>query len=182
MSHLVSLQTKVHDPATVAAACQRLNLAPPQHGTAQLYSGEAEGLLVQLPDWQYPIVIDTLSGVARQRDRTTSASSINFTGVNRRAAKICPCSSCLSLMAACSSALVGSRPAATMLRWIRLLARAAIPAPEIAGEASGGETHCANQTVSNFRCRLPHKVGASGLTRMVKWLAPLVSNPYLFIS
>jgi hypothetical protein len=64
-SHVVSLQTKLDDPAAVAAACQRLNLAPPQHGTAQLYSCEAEGLLVQLPGWQYPIVIDTLSGVAR---------------------------------------------------------------------------------------------------------------------
>jgi hypothetical protein len=65
MSHIVRLQTKIHDPAAVAAACQRLNLAPPRHGTAQLYSGEAEGLIVQLPGWQYPIVIDTLSGVIR---------------------------------------------------------------------------------------------------------------------
>jgi hypothetical protein len=65
MSHVVSLQTKLHDPAAVAAACQRLNLAPPQQGTAQLYSGEAEGLMVQLPGSQYPIVIDTLSGGVR---------------------------------------------------------------------------------------------------------------------
>jgi hypothetical protein len=65
MSHVVMLQTKVHDPVAVVAACQRLNLAPPNHGTAQLYSGEAEGLLVQLPGWQYPVVIDTLSGVVR---------------------------------------------------------------------------------------------------------------------
>jgi hypothetical protein len=63
MSHIVTLRTKVHDPATVAAACQRLNLAPPRQGTAQFYSGEAEGLLVQLPGWQYPIVIDTLGGI-----------------------------------------------------------------------------------------------------------------------
>jgi hypothetical protein len=59
----VTLQTKVHDPVAVAVACQRLNLPPPQHGTAQLFSGEAEGFLVQLPGWQYPVVIDTLSGV-----------------------------------------------------------------------------------------------------------------------
>lgn len=65
MSHVVTLQSKVHDPIAVAAACQRLNLAPPRQGTAQLYSGEAEGLLVQLPGWQYPVVIDTLSGVVR---------------------------------------------------------------------------------------------------------------------
>jgi hypothetical protein len=65
MSHLVSLQTKLQDAAALSAACQRLNLDPPQHGTAQFYSGEAEGLLVQLSGWQYPIVIDTLSGVVR---------------------------------------------------------------------------------------------------------------------
>ena len=65
MSHLVTLQTKLHDPVAVAAACQRLNLAPPQHGTTLLFSGEAEGLIVQLPDWQFPIVIDTLTGVVR---------------------------------------------------------------------------------------------------------------------
>jgi hypothetical protein len=31
-------------------------------GTAQLFSGEATGLLVQLPNWQFPVVIDTLTG------------------------------------------------------------------------------------------------------------------------
>jgi hypothetical protein len=65
MSHVVSLQTKVHDPVAVAAACQRLNLAPPRQGTAELFSGEAEGLIVQLAGWHYPVVIDTLSGVVR---------------------------------------------------------------------------------------------------------------------
>lgn len=65
MSHLVTIETKVHDPAAVAAACQRLGLAAPVHGTAQLYSGEATGLVVQLPGWQYPAVIDTLTGTIR---------------------------------------------------------------------------------------------------------------------
>ncbi len=65
MSHVVTVQTRVHDPAAIAAACQRLSLAPPLHGTARLYSGEATGLLVQLLGWQYPIVIDTLSGLIR---------------------------------------------------------------------------------------------------------------------
>jgi hypothetical protein len=65
MSHIVTLQTRVHDPAAVTAACQRLGLTPPQHGTARLFGGEATGLLVQLPGWQFPIVIDTLSGLIR---------------------------------------------------------------------------------------------------------------------
>jgi hypothetical protein len=62
MSHIVSIQTRIHDPAAVAAACQRLGLAAPVHGTARLYSGEATGLIVRLPGWQYPAVIDTAAG------------------------------------------------------------------------------------------------------------------------
>jgi len=62
MSHVVTIQTKVHDPAAVAAACQRLNLPVPVPGTARLFSGEATGLIIQLPGWKYPAVIDTLTG------------------------------------------------------------------------------------------------------------------------
>ena len=65
MSHIVTIATKVHDPAAVATACRRLNLAEPVQGTARLYSGEATGLVVQLPGWQYPVVIDTLTGAIR---------------------------------------------------------------------------------------------------------------------
>jgi hypothetical protein len=49
----------------VAAACQRLGLPEPVQGTAELFSGAATGLLVQLPGWQYPAVIDTLTGTVR---------------------------------------------------------------------------------------------------------------------
>jgi hypothetical protein len=62
MSHLVKIQTKLHDPVAISTACKRLGLATPTQGTAQLYSGEATGLLVQLKDWQYPVVIDPLIG------------------------------------------------------------------------------------------------------------------------
>lgn len=65
MSHLVTIQTKVHDAAAVSAACRRLGLVEPVHGTAKLYSGEATGLIVQLPGWQYPAVVDTVSGTLR---------------------------------------------------------------------------------------------------------------------
>jgi hypothetical protein len=65
MSHIVSIQTKVRDPAAVAAACQRLGLSPPVQGTAHLFGGEVSGLLVQLPGWQYPAVIDTATGEIR---------------------------------------------------------------------------------------------------------------------
>jgi hypothetical protein len=65
MSHIVTIQTKVHDPLAVTAACQRLNLPAPTPGTAELFSGKATGLIVQLPEWQYPAVIDTLTGIVR---------------------------------------------------------------------------------------------------------------------
>jgi hypothetical protein len=65
LSHIVTVQTKVHDPVAVAAACQRFGLAAPVQGTARLYSGEATGLIVQLPGWRYPAVIDTLTGTVR---------------------------------------------------------------------------------------------------------------------
>jgi hypothetical protein len=65
MSHIVSLKTKVHDPAAVSAACTRLGLPIPKQGTAKLFSGEFTGLLVQLPGWQFPAIIDTQSGNIR---------------------------------------------------------------------------------------------------------------------
>jgi hypothetical protein len=63
MSHIVRITTKVHDPLAVAAACTRLGLPQPTQGTAQRYSGEATGLIVKLPGWTYPAVVDTTSGV-----------------------------------------------------------------------------------------------------------------------
>src|SRR5262249_20660881 len=65
MSHVVTIKPKVRAPAAVAAACKRLGLAVPVQGTARLYSGEATGLLVQLPGWRYPAVIDTATGEVR---------------------------------------------------------------------------------------------------------------------
>ncbi len=62
MSHIVTIQTKLHDPVALAAACRRLGLAEAVHGTAKLFSGEATGLMVRLPGWTYPAVIDAQSG------------------------------------------------------------------------------------------------------------------------
>lgn len=65
MSHIVQVQTEVRDAAAVRAACQRLGLAEPVQGKTKLFSGEATGLAVQLPDWQYPVVADLSSGTLR---------------------------------------------------------------------------------------------------------------------
>ena len=62
MSHIVTIQTELRDPVAIAAACRRLGLSEPVHGTVRLFSGEATGLIVQLPDWRYPVVVDTTSG------------------------------------------------------------------------------------------------------------------------
>ena len=58
MSHIVEIKTEVRDPVAIAAACRRLALPEPVQGTASLFEAEATGLLVQLPGWLYPIVID----------------------------------------------------------------------------------------------------------------------------
>jgi hypothetical protein len=62
LSHIVTIRAELRDPAAVAAACRRLGLPEPVHGTATLFSGEAAGLLVRLPDWLYPAVVHLETG------------------------------------------------------------------------------------------------------------------------
>jgi len=62
MSHVVTIVTKVQDPVAVAAACRRLGLAEAVYGSAKLFGGEVAGLVVRLPDWVYPVVVDTATG------------------------------------------------------------------------------------------------------------------------
>ncbi len=62
MSHLVSLKTQIRDVTAIEAACRRLSLPAPTQGTARLYSSQATGVIVQLPGWTYPAVIDVSSG------------------------------------------------------------------------------------------------------------------------
>jgi hypothetical protein len=65
MSHVVAMKSQLKDPGGVAAACRRLGLSAPVHKTVKLFSDEATGLAVQLPDWNYPVVVDTTSGEVR---------------------------------------------------------------------------------------------------------------------
>jgi hypothetical protein len=62
LSHIVTVQAEVRDPVAIAAACRRLGLPEPVPGTAQLFSGQATGWLVQLPGWLYPAVLQTDTG------------------------------------------------------------------------------------------------------------------------
>ncbi|HET6249747.1 MAG TPA: hypothetical protein VFE47_18805 [Tepidisphaeraceae bacterium] len=62
MSHIVSIKTKVTDPAALSAACRRLGLEPPVQGTATLFSSQVTGQIINLPGWNYPVVADIQSG------------------------------------------------------------------------------------------------------------------------
>jgi len=66
MSHIVTIKTRVTDPAALAAACRRLGLAEPLQGTAELFAGQqATGLIVKLPGWHYPAVVEPATGEVR---------------------------------------------------------------------------------------------------------------------
>jgi hypothetical protein len=65
MSHVVQIQTQIRDAAAVLAACRRLGLPEPILGTHKLFNGTATGLAVRLPDWNYPVVCELVSGEAR---------------------------------------------------------------------------------------------------------------------
>lgn len=65
MSHIVRIKAEVRDPEGVSAACRRLGLRAPVHGTAELFQTQATGLLVELPGWLYPVVIDTTAAEVR---------------------------------------------------------------------------------------------------------------------
>ena len=65
MSHIVTIEAEARDPAAVAAACRRLGLPGPALGTAKLFDGEAAGLLVRLPGWVYPAVVEAATGKVR---------------------------------------------------------------------------------------------------------------------
>ena len=63
MSHIVNIKTQMRDPAALAAACRRLGIGEPVQGTVNLFAGqEASGLIVKLPAWQYPVVVDIAAG------------------------------------------------------------------------------------------------------------------------
>jgi hypothetical protein len=62
MSHMVTIQTQVRDPAAISSACERLKLPSPEYGSVTLFTTEATGWSVRLPDWNYPVVCDVHRG------------------------------------------------------------------------------------------------------------------------
>lgn len=62
MSHIVTVSTEIRDVGALRQACCRLSLEEPVHRTAKLFSTEATGYCVELPEWKYPVVCDVDSG------------------------------------------------------------------------------------------------------------------------
>ena len=62
MSHIVSVRTEIRDKQAVESACSRLKWPEPVLGKHRLFSTTVEGLGVQAPRWQYPIVCNLQSG------------------------------------------------------------------------------------------------------------------------
>ena len=56
MSHIVCISVEVRDFDAIKSAACRLNLKEPVHGKAEIFQTEIEGVLVELPDWIYPVV------------------------------------------------------------------------------------------------------------------------------
>ena len=62
MSHIVQIRTEVRDHNAIRAACRRLKISQPEEGVFKMFSGEAAGVAVRLPDWNYPVVCDVRTG------------------------------------------------------------------------------------------------------------------------
>lgn len=62
MSHIVTIQTQIKDVAALRLATNRLGLAEPVYGSGKLFSNEAIGWQIQLPQWRYPVVADVETG------------------------------------------------------------------------------------------------------------------------
>ncbi|MBM4090990.1 MAG: DUF1257 domain-containing protein [Planctomycetes bacterium] len=62
MSHTVTIETQIRDLVALRAACRRAGLEQPQQETVQLFSGQATGYCVRLPQWRYPVVCDPQNG------------------------------------------------------------------------------------------------------------------------
>ena len=67
MSHTTTISTKLKDEKAIADACKEMGLPIPVRGSAALFEGSEkhEGLLVKLPGWTYPVIINTKTGEAK---------------------------------------------------------------------------------------------------------------------
>ena len=57
MSHTVTIEAELKDPAALEAACRRLQLPLPTRGPIRLFDRIAEGTGIQLDGWRFPICL-----------------------------------------------------------------------------------------------------------------------------
>ena len=58
MSHIVTVETMLKNPASISKACKRLKWKCVEKGVGVFYNGSSEsGCVVNPTDWKYPIVI-----------------------------------------------------------------------------------------------------------------------------
>lgn len=73
MSHAVQIQTQVRDAEAVRLACRRLHLPEPVNGSVKLFSSTVDGLAVQLPGWNYPVVCRLTADICERSQRVSAA-------------------------------------------------------------------------------------------------------------
>jgi hypothetical protein len=64
MSHTVTIKAQFKDLAAIQETAREMNLAQPTIGQASLYQSKHTGVVVKLPGWTYPVIIDTQTGEA----------------------------------------------------------------------------------------------------------------------
>lgn len=64
MSHTVTIKAQFKDIDAIRATAREMSLTEPTIGPAKLYQTTHTGVVVKLPGWTYPVVIDTKTGEA----------------------------------------------------------------------------------------------------------------------
>lgn len=64
MSHTVKVSVQLRDREMIERARVRCGLPAMKEGRHKLFQGHHEGLALQLPDWQHPVVIKPETGEA----------------------------------------------------------------------------------------------------------------------
>jgi hypothetical protein len=65
MSHIVQVKVKVRDLSALQAACRRVGIADPVHGSHDVFGVKAVGHAVRLEGWNYPVVFALATGEGR---------------------------------------------------------------------------------------------------------------------
>jgi hypothetical protein len=62
MSHTVTIKAQFKDLETILATAREMGLQEPKVDFAKLYASTHNGVVVKLPGWTYPVIIDRQTG------------------------------------------------------------------------------------------------------------------------